>query len=271
MDKTLKVFVIFIAWMMAIRPVFPQQILAPIIHSRPSTPSCSPPTMTARWAAYNSANTCTASSVPCTNGAFGWTQPDLAGTNSTTNATSLGPIYTTSAINGLPSWTFTKSSGQFWRLNSSIPQSGSITFYAILNWSSTCTSSGCSIFGLSLSHGLNWQINAATTTTGHQRLLSQGLAEVAIGTQNYTAGVWYTVVTTYNFSTGAWSFYNCAAGTCSLDSSGTGTSTFSASTDDLGAGQDTTEYFGGQIAEWGYLNSANTSGIAAWSQCKYGI
>lgn len=230
-----------------------------------SPAGCSPPTMTSRWAAYNTSNTCTASAVPCTNGALGWNLPDFNSVNAASNTASTGPTYTTGAINGLPAWTFNSASSQFWRLTSGITQSGSITFYAVFK--TPASSHQGALFGVQVGHGMEYRI----TSANKQDAVNQGLLDLGNGTTTLTSSTWYTSVMTYNYSTGALALYLCSAGTCSADGTATATSTFSAATNDLGAAQDVGDYFNGLIAEWGYLNSANTTGIAAWSQCKYGI
>jgi hypothetical protein len=237
----------------------------------PSGGGCSPPATVSRWAAYNSSVLCTGS-VACTDGAQGVSQPDFNAANNAVNTngtgTTGGPVYKVSQINGLPAWQFGPLASELWfDLASGIPQTGSITFYAVIKSYSIVEPTIAAIIGVSAGHGMEWGIN----TNNKQFANSQGATALGTGTNALTTSTNYTLAMTYTYSTGALAFYNCSSGTCNADGTATQTASFPNPTNRLGSATDVNDPFKGYVAEWGWTNSATTAGIAAWSQCKYGI
>lgn len=224
---------------------------------------CNPPTMTSRWAAYNSSNLCTGS-VACTNGASVTSVPDFLGANS---STSVGGItYATGSVNGLPSFSLPASTAQIILPSAgTVATSGSITLYAVLNPSST--SANGAIIGSGLGSGPEWRIAGG----GKQEYLSQATTSIGTSTSTVPTASYSTIAMTYVYSTGVLTFYKCASGTCSIDGTVTKTASFTNRQNVIGFASVVNEQFLGNIAEVGYLNSASVTGIAAWSQCKYGI
>jgi hypothetical protein len=239
--------------------------------NKASSGSCTPPTMTYRWAAYNSLNTC-GTGVACTNGAAGRVSADLVSSNNATNTTgSNQPTYTTGAINGQPAWTFNGSTPNFFSFTTALPFQSwtTITIYAVVE--NTGTSGQFLATSAHNTHLLGYGFNGS----GNQAFGDVGIASLASGTAVYSTSTWYTIVMQYNTSTLAYTLYKCSGGTCAADGSGTASSGFSftSATDAMGADvNDGGAYnFSGNVAEIGVLNGTSTAGIGAWSQCEYGI
>ena len=203
-------------------------------------------------------------SVPCTNGALLTSVPDLAGS---TNSAGANPVYTTGAVNGLPAFTFTNNGDQIFFTAGAAANwavTGQITFYAILKPISSATE--LPMLPLLLM-AVQWRIN----TTGKQEILSQGTTSIGSGTATISTSAYSTLTMTYDYTSHVLNLYTCAGGTCSSDGTATTSASFSSQQSVLGWAGPITEQFKGSIAEWGYLTSADITGIAAWSQCKYGI
>ena len=264
MDKALKAIAIYLAWMLATMPVFPQRILAPILQPAP-TSSCTAPTLANQWEMWNASNTCNGGSA-CTNGAGLDTVVDSAGSITLTQTTSADrPIYTTSAVNGLASGTWNTANMQL-AFSSLLPQNTTDTWFAVVNQSSLVTANvilgndagGTGVF--------EWRFDSS----GHQQLLKGRVAVIGTSTSTYSINHWYAIMVTYNQPTGDWVFYNCSAGSCVADGSGTNAQTFSNGLDRIGFyGSD--GVFVGQIAEVNYAIAITTTGYGAYAQCKYGI
>ncbi len=230
-------------------------------HRKIMAAACTAPTMTSRWAAYNPSNLCTGS-VACTNGATTTSVPDFLGAS---NSTSANAVYVTGSVNGLPSFSF--SSAQIvLPSGGTVSASGSITLYAVLKPSATPFTGG--IFGSAVNSGPEWRIES---TGGKQEFLKQGIVSIGTSTSAVSTAAYSTIVMTYNYTSGVLTFYKCASGTCTTDGTATSAPGFTLRQNVLGFASVVNEQFVGNIAEWGYLNSSSTAGIAAWSQCKYGI
>lgn len=232
----------------------------------PASP-CSPPTMTSRWAAYNPANTCTTGSTsPCTNGQIAWIAPDFNSVYAMgRQVNSANPIFTTNAINtSLPSWAFSSSVPDFFNVTP-IPSSiTTYTFYVIFKLTTT------GAYQIFFSAGTGGGLVYFISDTNHQGIALTG-AGTNLGTATFTSGVWYAVAMTVNTSTSAYAFYKCSGGTCSSDGSGTGSL---ASTQPIvWFGNDPVSglALNAQIAEAGFLNGINITGIGPWVSCKYGV
>lgn len=240
-------------------------------HRKVFTVACSPPSTVSRWAAENTSNRCTGS-VACTDGAQGILQVDSNATNNASNGSSAGPVYKTNQINGLPAWQFGILTNNLWfDLASGIPQTGSITLYAVIKtYSIVPPSNAFAIYGVSSGHGMEWGL-FNSSSTNKQYANSQGATALGTSTGTYAVSTNYTLAMTYTYSSGALAFFNCSAGTCNADGTATHTASFPNPTNVLGAARDVNDYFKGYITEWGWTNSATTAGIAAWSQCHYGI
>ncbi len=238
-----------------------------IVAVRKKAPPCVAPTMTYRWAAYNPSNLCTGS-VACTDGAKIITLADFVSTNNGTQATD-GPIYHTNQINGQPALTFLGIAGTTYvQLATSLAVTGSATFYAVLRVNSGAANSP--VIGVNANGGIEWDNNG----TPNYKMIMQSSGVAFIGTETTARSLtnFTTVALTYNFSTGAYVFYDCSGGTCTADGSGTTTASWTGGrVYYIGLVNSFGTKFDGQIAEVGYLSSSSTTGIGAYSQCKYGI
>lgn len=237
---------------------------------------CTPPTMTYLYSAFNTSNTCNGGS-PCTNGDNMDTIKSSATANDGTAASSgARPLYNTNQINGQPALTLNgPTNQQGFGMATAIPTgSGSLTLYAVIK--PDLSGGQAAIIGNGSASGggtagikaIEWRIN---NSTSKQDLLSQQNALLASSTSTVSTAAFSTVAVTYDFGTGAYTFYKCASGTCTADGSGTASGSWAVNSSGLGLATSASEFYKGQIAEWGYLNSASVTGIAAWSQCKYGI
>ena len=136
------------------------------------------------------------------------------------------------------------------------------TLYAVINLAASQVNP---MFG-GASSGITFRIDTSPNTPDLEETNVQGVA----GTQTLSLSTWYTEVVTYNNGTTTTSFYYASGGT--LNAAGVAMSpafTFSGTTPYLGT--DTVAFLNGSVAEWGYLNSVNTAGIANWSSCHYGV
>lgn len=228
-----------------------------------------PPTMTYRWAAYSTANTCgTTGTVSCTTtGQTVYSLDDLAdGLVATQTSAGNQPTYLLSAVNSKPGLTFNGSSSYM------TPDTGftpiEFTFYAVQSYTELSGNNG--ILGADQGGAIEWRLAAS----GQQQLLYEGEALLATSTTTYTAGTPYTIVATLNTGNGAYTFGHCSAGTLVADGSGTASSTGTpgAPTTELGGAVAVGDYFYGWLAEVGVLNgSTSTAGICSWSLSEYGI
>jgi hypothetical protein len=228
-----------------------------------TAPSCTPPTMTYRWQVANSGILC-GTGIACTNGAGTFSLPSSATSNTASQGASGNqPIYTTGAINGLQAALFNGTS-QTLAFSNTFGTSGTMTLYAVIE----PTSSGGGILG-SATAGTNGSVEWAINGGGGQFFNSLNRAAIASGAATISTSHFSTLAMTYDFTSGVANLYICSGGTCTLDGTGTSTAQFFNATNSLG----TTGifFFSGYIAEWGYLNSVNTAGIATYSQCEYGI
>lgn len=220
--------------------------------------SCTAPTMTVRYAAFNASNVCTGG---CTNGNVVTAFADMAGSNNA--AGSGGPTFTAAAVGGQPSIQF--AGGADFQLGTDISTSvTTYTEYAVIKPGTVGTL--YSISGGGASSALEWRINAS----GHQEILNSAVASIVTGTATISTTSYSVVAFTYNRSTGAANLYICSAGTCTSDGTATNAQTFGSALNTVGFSQ-ASGGFVGYIAEWGYLNGTSTTGIGSYSQCKYGI
>jgi hypothetical protein len=197
----------------------------------------SPPTMTSRWPVYG------------TGAGAGSSLTDVVGGNTATQATSINqPTYTASAVNGLAALTFVSSPNfQFLVLNTPISVlTTSFTYYAVFN----LTASGSNNALLSgTTSSVEWRINSS----GHQEVLSSGVASLGTGTMTFSPGTWYGVAFTFNTVTGG-TLFVCSGGTCSSDGS-ISASTFAQPVSNFGDAPAAGDPFNGLIAEWGLATS----------------
>lgn len=216
--------------------------------------SCTAPTMTYRWTPTAGCST----STPCAT--------DQVSGNNASQAT-LGKLPTYGATcgpNSLPCLTFNGTSDY---INPTTPiPSGltAFTFYAIIEI--TTGSKFNPILG-GVGNSIRWD----SDNTDTMLLTEQDVISVP-GLPTLTTNTWYTVVVSYLNSTTTTTFYHASGGTLHTDSSNsTQPLAFSATTPDLGAAHGDSVFFTGNIAEWGYVNSVSTAGIANWSSCHYGV
>jgi hypothetical protein len=195
--------------------------------------------------------------------------PDLITATHNDASSTANLVYNTGATpSGKPSWTFTAASSTHFQPNSNLPVTGSITYYAVYKPTSHCATTACPFFG-----GGQFGNNYPEYGIGvKQYFNSAGVVNIGNSTTSPTVGVWHTGALTYNFTSGAWTFWICTGGTCTADGSGTTTGTFSyPNSAYLGGWFPGGEWFDGQIAEWGIRTTADVSGIGAWSFCWFGV
>jgi hypothetical protein len=214
---------------------------------------CTPPSMTYRWVPASGCSTTSACA-----------KDRVDGNNASQISSGALPTYSEGrGPNSTPDLTFNGST-DYLTFGAAIPSAvTTFTIYAVI--AMTGAGRENAIFGGDTG-GIEYRINASN----HPDLLYQSIADVNSGTQTLSANTWYTEVVTFQIS-GAVNFYYASGG--SLIPSGSGSTSsyaFSGITESLGASRGG-EYFRGKIAEIGYLSSVNTSGIAAWSNCHYGI
>ena len=232
--------------------------------------ACTAPTMTYRYAAYNSSNACgtTGGSSCTTNGQAAYSAADFVAGNTATEATTARQaVYNTNEINGLPAWTFSDAvAGTGFVMGTAIPSSiSAFTMYAVMEFP---TAHAGALLSNTPGGAIEWRINSGN----NMQLEVNETLNIGASTQNLSTNTWYTVVVTYNTVSGAYAFYNASGGTLTAEGSGTNAQSFTQPTAIIGnAGFGTSDYYNGQIAEIGFLNSVNTTGIAAWSKCEYGL
>jgi hypothetical protein len=233
------------------------------------------------WDAINPSNQC--AGIACTtNGQTFSNVYSLVGTCDATNDnTTDAPVYTLPLLNGFPGFSFTPGGdadegGQFLRLDMSCAISGnsSGTFAVIgITPNVACQTTSCAIFGGQSAAALEWGIGGSS---GKQFLNSQYTTALAAGTNAVSTSSPSTLVAEYNTSTGT-SFYQCAALSCNTDGGSSSTTTFGATTNDIGAGQITlpdSEFLYATAFEFIYYDSigpANRAAIALRSKCTVGI
>ena len=241
------------------------QILSGVLNAVSGSNACAAPTFTYDWAAWNPNNYCASvGGGSCAGGGgtpLNYIQDSIAN-NVGSGPGALGAAYYLNQINGLGAATF--SGTQAWTFTNAIPDSNNFTFWAVLKLSSN----GGAIFGPTANGGLAWYVQPT-----QQALTADFTTVIGAASATYSTSTWYTVAATYNTSTGAYAFYTCSGGTCTNIGSGTNHVSLTQSTTriGLGSGGSGTDLFTGQIAEAGYYNGISTTGIGAWSLCKYGI
>ena len=224
-----------------------------------------PPTMTYRYAGSNSSNTCTTGgALPCTiNLQSFYSAADYVASNTATAAGTL-PTYLTSAIDSKPGIQWIEGTSTPLTLATDIPSSlTSITMYAVMQW----TNGGHEepIVGTSASNPFGWSIN----TSGEQHVYANNNA-VSDGTIVLNTSV--TVVMTYNFSSGVYTFGHCSSGVLVSDGSGTQAMALSSPSATYIGADGYGQTMGMNLAELGILeNSTSTTGICGWSLAQYGI
>lgn len=264
----MKTLILFLSSFLASGQVMQQGIVA----SAPPAIPCSPPTMTYRWPMWDS--TKVSCGGTCTNGAKITAATDVVSANNLSQATTAKqPFWATGVINGLPSsqFIFASTLGNL-TMTSGIQATGTATYYAVVKPTSGCaTSTSCMIVAGTNVHGayqhsFQWRIGT------NQCIDSEAIAGPTCGTNPVSTTSFTTLAVTFNFSTGAYAFYQCTGGTCASDGSGTFSTTWGGFTDAIGHNSfNPTFSFDGYIPEVGYLNSISTTGIAAWSQCQFGV
>lgn len=217
--------------------------------------ACTPPTMTYRWTPTSGCST----STPCAT-------DQVAGNNASQTTSGDLPTYgATCGPNSTPCLTFNGTS-DFLTPTTPIASSGltAVTVYAVVNMTSTSVLNY--IYG-----GANFGFTFRTNTDGTVGFGVEGIVG-SDGTQVLSPSTWYTIVVTYDNGTTTTNFYNATGGGLAPEgTSGTALS-WSAATPTMASDTPNfSSFFGGSIAEWGYTNSVNTSGIANWSSCHYGV
>jgi hypothetical protein len=234
-------------------------------------PSCSPPSLTYQWAAYSltGTNNCgSAGTSSCTNGASVYTLTESIAGNNAVQATSANqPLFETNQINGLPAIESNGLSGvsaEYLPFSMTIPDTANFTIYAMVK------SSSLSGYQTIISNDANTSsIEYGIPNAAHQYVRVNGYSS-GLGSATLSTGTWYTLALTFTYSTLAYNLYICSGGTCTSDGSGTAGGSPSQPINSL-FGPNGDDSWNGYVAEWGYLNSVSTSGIAAYSLCKYGI
>jgi hypothetical protein len=209
--------------------------------------------MTYRWTPTSGCST----STPCAT-------DQVSGNNASQTTSGDLPTYSaTGGPNSTPSLAFNGTS-DFIIPATAIPSGLTVfTLYVILN---VTTLQDGAMFG-GVGGGIEYRIDSS----GKPGLLVQSVVGTS-GTQTLSTGTWYTVVVTHDNGTTTTNFYNATSGTLSAQGNNTTQAmVLTSTTNDLGGATGNSEFFNGEIAEWGYLNSVNTAGIAAWSNCHYGV
>jgi hypothetical protein len=188
----------------------------------------------------------------------------VAGNNATQTVSGDLPTYgATCGPNSTPCLTFNGTT-DFLNITTPVPSGvTAFTLYAVINLSASQVNV---IFG-GAGSGITYRIN---NTTNQPDLEESGVQGIN-GTQTLSLSTWYTEIVTYDNGTTTTSFFDASGG--ALNSHGVSASpafTFSGTMPKL-ASDNFSELFNGKIAEWGYLNSVNTAGIANWSSCHYGV
>lgn len=219
------------------------------------TLACTAPTMTYRW---TPASTCS-TSQPCAT-------DQVAGNNASQTTSGDLPTYSaTGGPNGLASLTFNGTSDYIIPTTPIASGLTAFTMYAIFKPAGTPSSHNYDLFG-----GTNNSIEFGIDDSAGNAFLNQQDIIGASGNATFPSGTWYTEIVTYQNGTSTTSFYKANGGALTSDGGGVQSMTFSSTTPYLGGEPLTGDYFNGSIAEWGFLNSVNTAGIAAWSSCHYG-
>jgi hypothetical protein len=220
-------------------------------------PPCVAPTMTYRWTPTSGCSTSTACATD-----------QVSGNNAfQTNSGDLPTYGATAGPNSQPALTFNGTS-DYLLPTTAIPSGlTNVTLYAVVNATSLTLTGENPIFGISNNNAMLFQLN----TSGNPQFEQYGVAS-ASSTQTVSTGTWYTLVVTYANGTTTTNFYSASGGSLTAEGSVTSPGmSFSNPTTALAGELEFGGFFAGKIAEWGYLNSVNTTGIASWSSCHYGV
>jgi hypothetical protein len=215
--------------------------------------ACVAPTMTYRWTPTSGCSTTT----PCAT-------DQVSGNNASQTTSGDLPTYgATCGPNSTPCLAFNGTS-DYLTIATPIPSGvTNFTMYAIFNPTTAST------YNAFFAGGNNSIEFAITTTTA---TLSQIGATSVPGSRSFSTGTWYTEVVTYANGSTTTAFYAASGGSLTSDGGSISQAfSFSSNTPYLGAIPMYSVGFNGPIAEWGYLNSVNTTGIANWSSCHYGV
>lgn len=214
---------------------------------------CVAPTMTYRWVPNSGCSIIVACATET-----------VSGNNASQTSSGALPTYgATCGPNSTPCLTFNGTS-DYIIPTTAIPSGvTAFTLYAVIK--PTTVSTDNPIFG-----GNNNGIAYKSNSSGKMDLSAQGFTGVATGTQTLVANTWYTQVVTFNNGASTTIFYSASGNTLTSFGGGGGGS-FPNSTPYLGGIPIESIWFTGSIAEWGYLNSVSTTGIANWSSCHYGV
>lgn len=217
-------------------------------------PACVAPTMTYRWTPTVG---CSTSTVCATD--------QVAGNNASQTTSGDLPTYSaTGGPNSTPSLTFNGTTDFITPTTAIANPTGGLTIYVIFN--QTANPGNTALIGGATS-GLEYGVNGS----GNMFLNQQSIQGIGAGSSTVSLSTWYTKVITFNSSSNVWQFYNVSSGTLTSDGAGSTGYPAWAATPNLGGAPDVGQNFHGSIAEWGYINSVNTTGIAAWSSCHYAI
>jgi hypothetical protein len=230
----------------------PAQNQGPMDGGIASAPPCVAPTMTYRWTPTSGCST----STPCAT-------DQVSGNNASQTSSGALPTYgATCGPNSTPCLTFNGSSDYIVPTTAIPANPTAFTLYAVME--ATTVSVHNPLFG-----GNNSGISFKVDPSNVMDLSVQGVSD-AFGSQTIAASTWYTQVVTYDNGTTTGSFYAASGGGLTAHGSGSAAG-FTATTPNLGGIPLQGIFFTGNIAEWGYLNSVSTAGIANWSSCHYGV
>jgi hypothetical protein len=229
-----------------------------------SSAPCNPPALlTSRWSMWNPSNTCNGGGA-CTNGALMDNALDSVGTANLTQTGGSRPVYVASAINGLAAAQMATGSGKAFGGTLTAGVNGPMTWFAVTEFVSG--GSGVLVGRGGIPSGtFEWRMSAT-----QQEILKNQVVSIGTASSTYTSGNWYAILVQYNQPTGAYTFYNCAGGTCTSIGSGTNAQTFSQVVDSLGSSVGDGSN-GGYIAEVTLYLGTSTTGYGAYALCKYGI
>ncbi len=217
------------------------------------------------WPVWGSGNTCAGGSA-CTNGAGIDTVVDVGSSplNATQSTSGNRPQYVTSSINGLAAADYSVASTTDLTITTGVDPAPVSTWMAVIKPGSAGT-----IYPIVAGGGasLEWRI----TSGGKQQLLYESIRQIGVGTATLTPGSWTTLVAQFNTTNGVWALFICSGGTCSSDGSGTDSSASMGFVTEIGHANNGDGSFKTSIAEVAHWNTTTTSGIGAYSSCKYGL
>lgn len=268
----------WMAWAAYVSQSFPMGAL-PVSHSA----SCSAPSAVAHWGAYYAGNLCGSSHTACGAGNTSVYQAtDTIGTNNLQQATAADqPVWTTSCINSQSCFAYNSGGAQFLGVTS-LAGSANYSVAATFKVSTLPPSSQVNMIFCATSgyHGgpclIAYNSNGSLFICANPWIstLVAGVCDASA----IAAGTWVTYIATYNYTGGspyAITLLRSHAGTTSIAASGTTTDAMTRSGPPVIGYAEGIGSSIGDVADASLFTSivtaASDGGVAAWSQCQYGI